>query len=69
MRQTLFDFKLQQEMFFLVAVLDCFSCSCNSLGSFNLNKLGGGKKPHKALGFGVVGDIKWRHSRRGGENV
>ena len=39
----LLDFKLQQEMFFFVVVLDSFPCSCNSLGSFNLNKLGGGK--------------------------
>lgn len=68
MRKTLFDFKRQQEMFFFVTVLDRFPCSCNSLGSFNLNKLGG-EKPHEALGFGVVGGIKWRHSRRGGENV
>jgi len=32
---------MQQEMFFFVAVLDHFHCSCNSLGSFSLNKLGG----------------------------
>lgn len=44
MTQTPFDSKLQQEMFFLVAVLDHFPCSWDCLGSFNLNKIEGEKK-------------------------
>lgn len=52
-------------MLFFVAVLDCFPYSRSSLGIFNLNLEG--KKPHKALGFGIAVDIKWRHNRRGGK--
>lgn len=47
--QTPFDSKLQQEMFFFVAVLDHFPCSWDSC--FNLNKIEGEKKKIRCWGL------------------